>query len=297
MINFMMPGLYSMHQINLYVIDDFHAHKDQYIDDLNFYCAYGNFPHNIWDGGRIQTVKQISIENVESLISKYHDRDVKVRLVCTNPIVEDKHLYNRFMNLVLERLSDQDEIVINSPILEQYIRDTYPDIQLISSTTKRLDSFTDLNNELNNSNYHMVCLDYDLNNHFDELEIIENKDKCEFLVNAICAPKCPIRKDHYRLNGSFNLTYGKPYSMSRECRIKESTFHPSSIKYQSTITREMILDKYVPMGYTNFKLEGRTWSFIDVLLTYAKYFIKPEYEFEFLTRTMNHIFENKMYEN
>ena len=45
-----------------------------------------------------------------------------------------------------------------------------------------------------------------------EVKYIE-KQKTEFLVNPICMPGCPQRKEHYRLNSLFSLTYGQRYSM------------------------------------------------------------------------------------
>ncbi len=85
-----------------------------------------------------------------------------------------------------------NEVIVNSPLLEDYIRKNYPKYKLTSSTCKRLDDGERLAAELE-KDYHIVVVDYDLNNRFDILEKLPNKEKCEFLVNSNCRPKCPDR--------------------------------------------------------------------------------------------------------
>ena len=43
--------------------------------------------------------------------------------------------------------------------------------------------------------YHLVVLDYDHNKDFEYLQSIENKEKCELLVNPVCKAKCPFGLD------------------------------------------------------------------------------------------------------
>ena len=81
--------------------------------------------------------------------------------------------------------------------------------------------------DLNNDDYIFTCLDYNLNHNWNFLMSLSDseKRKTEFLVNPICAPGCPQRKEHYRLNSLFSLSYGAKYSM-KSCEIKENSMCP-----------------------------------------------------------------------
>ena len=57
----------------------------------------------------------------------------------------------------------KNEIVVNSPILEEYIRTNYPNYTLISSTTKCITNLNDVKTEINKEQYKLICLDYNLN--------------------------------------------------------------------------------------------------------------------------------------
>ena len=102
-----------------------------------------------------------------------------------------------------------------------------------------------------------------------------DKNKIEFLINAICPPGCPNRKEHYRLNGISHLNLGKEYRVA--CQIKGDTTKCLTRNYKNNISPEEIYTKYYNLGFSNFKLEGRTLTDKEVILNYAYYMIKPEY--------------------
>ena len=106
-----------------------------------------------------------------------------------------------------------NEIVINSPILEEYIKNNYPSYNIISSTTKCLTDSELVLKEIQKENYKLICLDYNLNKNFTFLNSIpiEYRNKIELLANPICGLNCPNRKEHYRLNSLYNLNFGKEY--------------------------------------------------------------------------------------
>ena len=86
----------------------------------------------------------------------------------------------------------------------------------------------------------MVCLDYNLNHNKKLLNFsLEEKEKTEFLCNAICPPACPYRKEHYKLNSFFSLTYGIPYNI-QNCSIKYNTVEFEQINSSNYITLEQI---------------------------------------------------------
>jgi hypothetical protein len=54
--------------------------------------------------------------------------------------------------------------------------------------------------------------------------------------------------------------------------------NPEAIRKNNHITPEEIYSKYSKNGFSNFKLEGRTWAHIDLAIAYANYLALPEYK-------------------
>lgn len=281
MINFMLPGLYEKFHLNKVFIEFFYSHREMFYEDINLYCVYGSFPFSIWDGGRIfGKYEHASREQILDMIDFYHYFGLKHRLICTNPELKEQHLNDDFMNCVLTLCDSKEygEIVINSPLLQNYIIEKYPNYSIISSTTKRLIKYDDFIKELENPLYKMTCLDYDVNNNFKILDKIPEdlRPKCEFLINAICPPGCPARKEHYKLNGRHMLNYGKVYGI--DCEITSGNLHPEVMNRKNYIGINTIYQDYVPRNFINFKIEGRTFNNYDLLGNYIAYLVKPEYQ-------------------
>lgn len=292
--NIMIPGMYENHQLNFAFLKFYNENKQYFYEDVNFRAAFGNFQYCSWDGGRIfdkgMNFIHTTKEQIEEIMHIYNNiYHIPIRFVFTNNLIQEKDCYDRFNNVVLEICqNDINEIVINSPILEEYIKKHYPKYKLISSTTKCLTNLEEVKNEINNSDYSLVCLDYNLNKNKKFLETLtpEEKEKTELLVNAICGPGCPNRQYHYKLNSLFALNYGKPYSL-KSCSIKSNNFFPRNDSV--VITPEEINDYYLPNGFTNFKIEGRTFSPLDACINLVKYTVKPEYQFFVLSEIMNNL--------
>jgi len=207
-----------------------------------------------------------------------------MRFIFTNCMLQEIDYVDRFCNLVCSVCQDEgNEIVVNSPGLEKYLRDSYPKYSFISSTTK-CNNINDSKNELNNYKY--VCLDYN-NNHnkkFLESLSLEERKKVEFLCNAICPSGCPNRKEHYRLNSLYYLNCGVPYNI--ECKIKGGTLADETIHYPNSISPEEIDEYYEPNGFEMFKLEGRTLEDMECLLNVARYMVKKEHQYDFILQIM-----------
>ena len=170
-----------------------------------------------------------------------------------------------------------------SELLENYIRENYPNYKITSSTCKEIRDMDGVNAELEKP-YNLVVLDYNWNNKFDELEKIKDKERCEILVNALCQPNCPRRGEHYkaigklqidRCNAAYAAVGGKMQPKEFDCPFMSRNIYDIT-ELSTFISPEAIIEKYVPMGFKEFKLEGRSASDIDILETYMYYFAKPE---------------------
>ena len=66
------------------------------------------------------------------------------------------------------------------------------------------------------------------------------------------------------------------------CLISGSTCSPITREYTNNLSPTDIFFIYAPMGFEQFKLEGRTLNPIELALNYIYYLIKPEYKDEAL---------------
>ena len=290
---FMLPGFYEHLDIYKLILEKIKQKKYYLKENREIYCLYGNIPFCTWDGGRVfYSYQPASYEEMEFIKYLFNEVfQIKLRFVFTNNLIKEEDCYDRYNNTVLQIFDNgMNEIVINSPILEKYIRTFYPNYKIISSTTKCLDKES-TKEELNNENYHLICLDYNLNHNMELLNNLspEEKNKVEFLVNPVCGPGCSNRKEHYRLNSLYSLTYGKEYKL-KNCIIKEGIFYPEP--WPTRIYPNEI-ENYVNNDFHYFKLEGRTMSHLTILMIFAQYLIKDEYQFTFISEIYNQYLEEK----
>lgn len=270
--------------------------------------VFGIFPPSMWNGGRTQggTCDDNFISGVTRTFNR---KGIPLRFTFTNPMLQEKHLDDKFCNKVLRIANNGiNEVIVVSPLLEEYIRKNYPKYKITSSTCKRLDSIEALNEELK-KDYNLVVMDYDLNNRFELLEQVEDKERCEILVNACCIPNCTRRVDHYKSIGLQQIAYcehlaknpNKPFKA--EASVKPQyrdilncptmDFNPFDIrKHRTHITPDDIWEKYVPMGFRHFKIEGRTANTITLIEHYLYYMVKPEYRDEARYMLMMNLNEN-----
>lgn len=288
--NFSIPGLYEHFNLNLDFIDYMLEYPERFYDNVKINAVYGNFQFCIFDGGRSFThYQQASQEKIKMIIEAFNNRNLPIRLIYTNNQLLPEHYTDKFGNIILEiaNYSDLNEVVVADNSFKDYIHNRYSNLKLISSTTKCLKNPLDAIKELEQE-YYLVCLDYNLNHNFDFLNQLSNeqKEKTEFLVNAICSENCPQRKLHYKLNSEYSLNYAKPYPLS-SCGITNTTTHPETKNRTHIISPQQIFETYVPAGFTNFKLEGRTFDPVELLLNYVNYMVKPEWKDESINRILH----------
>lgn len=293
-IGFAIPGLYTNHSINKVLLKLKDEYPNSFYDNIKIEAFFGNFQFCIWDGGRIfSNYSHATIEQVEEIREFYNDKyNIPIRFIYTNNQIQEKDLTDRFCNLVTGMCENgMNEIVINSPLLEKYLRETYPKYKFISSTTKCLKKSTDANDELN-KNYFRVCLDYNLNYNLNFLKTLteEQKEKTEFLVNAICAANCQNRAKHYKLNSIYSLNYGKDYFLDF-CNIYGSNLYPFDKQTQSRNQLDIqdILTTYKNLGFYHYKLEGRTFDPLSHFENCIKYLVKPEYQLFMIEMAENYL--------
>ena len=108
-----------------------------------------------------------------------------MRYTYTNMFLDEEDLKDPYCNFCMKAADNgKNGVLVVSPLLEKYIRRNYPGFKVNSSTCKEIRDIGAVNEELK-KDYHLVVLDYNFNNRFDELAKIEDRSRCEILVNAV----------------------------------------------------------------------------------------------------------------
>lgn len=287
-VRFHLPDFAAQFKFN-YVFSALLRNCPQYFrEGVEIASIYGTFPQSMWNGGRT-TIGICDTKFANTVIKTFNKSGIPLRFTFTNPMLKEEHLHDEFCNSIM-RLADNgmNEVIVNSPLLEDYIRHTYPNYKLTSSTCKRITDMDRLKEEMK-KDYSVVVLDYDFNNKFDLLEKIPDKERMEILVNACCNPECKRRTEHYRNLGLRQIAIcehlkktpskgfvSKEYDVPElQCECAErGIFEIKNLR--THISPDAIWEKYVPMGFSQFKIEGRTTTRLNLIETYMYYMIKPE---------------------
>jgi collagenase-like PrtC family protease len=283
--------------LNSLLINTIRKNPGYFHDGLKIASVFGNFYGSVWNGGRY--LGGITEPQMLPAVTKaLNDKGIPLRFTFTNPLITEEHLDDVFSNAILRVAHNgMNEVIVMSPILEKYIREKYPRYKFTSSTCKEIRDIEGVKAELK-KDYKYVVLDYNFNNQFDILEQIDEADRsrCEILVNACCTPACKRRKEHYDYIGDYQIKLtehmahpNEPFDYKDfECPQMGMALYQTT-GYSTHIKPEDIYNKYVPMGYENFKIEGRSVPDINVLEAYMYYMVKPEYRDEirlFLTLSL-----------
>jgi len=285
-IKYHIPSFTEHYSLNLLLIDYMNTHRDFFRDGIKIASVFGCFPGSLWNGGR-NVHGPFNPAMTKKILEEYNKRGIPLRFTFTNPLIEEKHLSDEPCNEIMKMADNGlNEVIVMSPVLEQYIRENYPNYKITSSTCKQIRDMDGVNAELE-KDYSLVVLDYNWNNKFDELQKIKDKERCEILVNACCQPNCPRRGQHYETIGKYQIDIcnaakstiqiNNVVSEPFPCEFVNYNIYMSN-KFITHISPESIEKDYLPMGFNQFKLEGRTVMDINLLEMYIYYLVKPEYQ-------------------
>ena len=280
-VHFFLPGLnLEFLGFNVYLAQYMQRHPERFMANIRPAAFYGSFNNAIWQGGRSMIGAQPSPLEIETAILRINDAGVAVRYTYTNNRIEERHLNDTFCNLTMELANNgKNEVLVNSPVLEAYLRKQYPNFKYILSTTaceRNIDRINEATKK-----YDLVVMDFRDNRDMDFLAKIQDKDKIEILVDDYCPSFCRFRKKHYDIVSRVCLHQGNP----SEDHCME-TNRPKNIRgfYQNletnadtNLTSEEIYGKYRDMGFRNFKLIGRDDRSLFTFESYMYYLVRPEW--------------------
>ena len=277
---FHLPGLFEFYELYRMFLPLFREHREYFYDWCEIGSIYGAPADCIWGGGRAGFGEN-DPEEVLELMQEY---GISARLTFSNSLLRQEHLSDRKCNALcrlLERYrKPQNGVIIYSELLLEYLKEQYPGLYFVSSTTKVLTDFTQFEEEIRRKDFRYVVPDFRLNKAFDKLNTLSQaeKDKVEFLCNECCWFGCKDRKQCYEIVSRKNLGEMIPDHKCNSPDAKEGYRFSKAMKNPGFISANDIKKIYLPMGFENFKIEGRGLGSALVLEFLLYYMVKPEYQ-------------------
>lgn len=278
-INFSIGGLFEKFDFFKKFLGIYNEDRDKFNENFSINSLFGSVKC-IWNGGRI--INDYWDIN-PGIVAKYmidNFPEIECRLTFTNIFINKKDLEDEVGNKLLNLFNSKNNgIIIYSELLENYIRNNYPNYKMISSITKCLTKEQTIR-ELQ-KDYSLIVLNTNYIIEEEFLEKLPNKHKVEILVNDACQKICPKRLEHYK---SYSLNQ-KNNTYSKICNC-ESSGPLYELKDGELFVSNDKIKKYIEMGFTNFKIQGRTNYEYDLLETLVYYLVKPEYTLEIREKFM-----------
>ena len=275
-----LPGLFEFHDLYAAFLPLFRAHREYFYDWCEIGSLYGAPADCIWGGGRVGA-GGCAPQAALALAQEY---GISARLTFSNSLLRQEHLAdpkcNALCRLFEESSNPQNGVIIHSELLLDYIRRAYPGLYLVSSTTKVLTDFNELEREVNREAFRYVVPDFRLNKAFDKLNALTawQKAKLEFLCNECCWFGCNDRKQCYEAVSRKVLGEYGPEHRCIAPGAGEGYRFSAAMDNPGFIGTGDIVNTYLPMGFSQFKLEGRGLGSALILEFLLYYLTKPEYQ-------------------
>ena len=277
-----LPGLFEFYELYRVFLPLLRTHREYFYEWCEVGSLYGAPADCLWGGGRVGAGEWDARE-VLDLMREY---GISARLTFSNSLLRGEHLSdpkcNALCRLFEEAGGGQNGVIVHSELLLDYLKRTYPGLYFISSTTKVLTDFRDLRRELEREDFRSVVPDFRLNKDFERLEALpqSRKDKVEFLCNECCDFGCRERKACYEAVSRKNLgECGHEHRCAAPdagggYRFSKAMANPGFIGIDE------IQNVYLPMGFSQFKIEGRGLGSALILEFLLYYMVKPAYHLQ-----------------
>ena len=287
-----LPGLFEFYELYQMFLPLFREHREYFYDWCEIGSVYGAPADCIWGGGRIS----FGDHDPEEVLAMMREYGISARLTFSNSMLREEHLTDQKCNMLcalFEKSEGQKNgVIVHSELLLEYLKKNYPGLYLVSSTTKVLTDFTEFLHETGREEFCYVVPDFRLNKRLDELDAMPEgqKDKVEFLCNECCWFGCKDRKYCYETVSRKNLGERCPEHHCVAPGAGEGYKFSKAMMNPAFIGVEDIQNIYLPMGFNNFKIEGRGLGSALILEFLLYYMTKPEYQL----RVREHIYLDNM---
>ena len=275
-----LPGLFEFYELYRRFLPLFYTHREYFYDWCEIGSVYGAPEDCLWGGGRVEA-GEADPEGVFTLTQEY---GISARLTFSNSLLREEHLVdqrcNKLCALFEQSAGKKNGVIVYSDLLLDYLKKNYPGLYFVSSTTKVLTEFQECLREIQRKDFRYVVPDFRLNKVLDKWNTLSEgqKDKVEFLCNECCWFGCRDRKRCYEDVSRKNLGEDGEEHRCTAPNAKEGYRFSKAMTNPGFISVDDIKNIYLPMGFTNFKIEGRGLGSALVLEFLLYYMTKPEYQ-------------------
>jgi len=221
-------------------------------------------PSVAWNSGRLTRIppRLGPFAKITRLLNQEH---IGAYLTFSNHRIEREHLDDPTCNQLLQIIDNGaglNGVILASDLLYDYVRDRHSDLKLTASIVK-----VAMEDGRGNADYyHSLAERFDSvmlhpDDGFD-LDLLDqlDRDKTEILVNENCASSCPVRKEHYELMATQQLSgRAEDAQATREhetTRCPMPSMHLDGHRRSCNFSTDELKAVY-DMGYRRFKLQGR----------------------------------------
>ncbi len=277
-----LPGLFEFYELYRVFLPLFRAHREYFYDWCAIGSLYGAPEDCLWGGGRVGA----GDHDPREVLALTREYGISARLTFSNSLLRREHLSdpkcNALCRLFAESRSPQNGVIVHSELLLDYLKRTYPQLYFVSSTTKVLTDFSDLRRELAREDFRYVVPDFRLNKVFDKLDTLTQpqKAKVEFLCNECCSFGCKDRRACYEAVSRKNLGISGPEHRCTAPDAAGGYRFSRAMENPGFIGVEDIRTRYLPMGFSHFKIEGRGLGSALILEFLLYYMTKPEHQLQ-----------------
>ena len=283
MLYFSLPDFYLNLKINNYFTNLAKKSPEKFKVPVIIASYHGNFPFNSWNGGYNNCYNNYKTLLYNDYIQYFNSTQKPIRLNCTNTLLTQTDYYDNLNRVILSIFENGCNFIEIADLkLLEFLENKNINYKYIFSHRAALfqEYTSDLINQINSFNkFDLIEIPNNKLNDIDFLSNLNHKEKIELIVNGqcpatcSCQTKCQQQEDLAQLSFSCKSPIGN-------C-VRRFNF--------PVLPLEEIQDKYMKLGFTHYKID-----FIRILTKpitalefYTQYFIKPEYQFEVLSRGLD----------
>lgn len=282
-----LPGYFTKHFFIKAILEIFDDYREYFYDDIMIDNSYDLPNRLIWNGGRVvSTSNNYTQKTLEKIMDFYIQKNFPLWHTCTNMMLTQEHMSDKYCNDFFDQyLKPNDKIIINNPILLEYMKNKW-NPEFVYSTTIGL---RDLNKINQISRENIVCINYNDQVNMDYMSKLIYPNNIEIIAGEACHLNCPHRKRHYEATSLFILGEKTPDVERDLCCPNHIQSEKSGIEYMQLYDGFLPLEtmnQLADMGFKYFKIAGREGYDQQYLEALAYYMIKPEFKHQFIRKMM-----------
>ena len=177
-----LPGLFEFYELYRVFLPLFREHREYFYDWCEIGSVYGAPADCIWGGGRTG-FGDAQPHRVLALMQEY---GISARLTFSNSLLREEHLTDPKCNALCAQFAQgsvQNGVIVHSDLLVDYLQEHYPELYLVSSTTKVLTEFAQLEAETARPEFRYVVPDFRLNKALAQLDSLPQPQNIKFTSN------------------------------------------------------------------------------------------------------------------